>query len=81
MAHFRAGLPVDGRIHESVERHGGGRAHHCDYDQASFAPISPREAFAERQQRPGKGEGQGETECSNLIMSSVRRRRFQSIVP
>ena len=70
MAHFGARIaPVDGRIHQPVERHGGGaRAHHRDYDPGQLSADFGRvvAAFAERQQRPGEGEGQGEDRVLEL---------------
>ena len=70
MAHLGARIAaVDGRIHQPVERHGGGaRAHHRDHDPDQLAADLGRgvAAVTERQQRAGKGEGQGENRVLEL---------------
>ena len=61
--------PVDGRIHQPVERHGGGaRAHHGHHDPGQLSADFGRgvAAVAEGQQRAGEGEGQGENRVLEL---------------
>ena len=73
---------VNAGIHQTVERHGRGtRPHHRHDDPEDPARnfCGGEAALAKGQERPRQGKWQGKTECSNLIISSVRRRRFQII--
>src|ERR1019366_8625947 len=70
LAHFGARIaPVDGRIHQPVERHRGGtRPDHRHRDPGQLPADFGRHvaAVAKSQQRPGEGERQGENRMLEL---------------
>ena len=80
MAHLRARIArVDVRVQQAVERHGG-RARRPPSPPRSRPASTPARRVAKPPSRkassaPVSAKGRAKTECSNLIMSSVRRMR------